>query len=100
MPYNPYIVATLDLDKNFRSGELHGKMLLVRIIENDNMLILGLVRLSKGKFFPTGLVLGFIIRTTTRRVRAPPGIRPLLPYLFSKILDPTFYQEVHLIKNL
>ena len=42
--------------ENFRSGALPGKMLLVRSIENNKlMLILGQVRLSKGKLCPAGL---------------------------------------------
>ncbi len=37
----------------YGSGFLPGKMLLLRIIENDK--ILGKVRLSKGKLCPAGL---------------------------------------------
>ena len=40
------------------SGALPGKMLLVRIIENNKMLILGQVRLGKGYLCPAGLERG------------------------------------------
>ena len=42
--------------KNIGSDALSGKMLLVRSIENNKlMLTLGQVRLSKGKLCPAGL---------------------------------------------
>ncbi len=39
----------------FGSGKLSGKMLLVRVVENDIIYTLGHVRLSKGLLSPTGL---------------------------------------------
>ena len=50
------------------SGALNGEMLLVRIIENNKiMLILGQVRLSKGKLCPAGIRIGLLrVRATCK----------------------------------
>ena len=53
---NRLTYCKMSVDNIKGSGALPGKMLLVMIIENNKMmLILGQVRLSKGKLSPAGL---------------------------------------------
>ena len=75
--------------RNKGSGANHGKMLLVRIIENDR--IYGYF--SKGWLYPTGLGKGLESPTLQGLEKGK------TPLQFLIILEKVFYHDVHLIRN-
>ncbi len=83
----------------FGSGALPDKMLLARTIECNKIdAFLGQIRLSKVQLYPSGLrkEFGQRVRSSCRDCKQEKHTLNL----FSTILDPAFYREVHLIRTL
>ena len=79
----------------YGSGALSGKMLLVRIIENNKIYAyLGQFGLSKRLALPLRVIKGIRIEPCRMKIKKTP-----IKLIFNNPRSRTFYREVHLILN-